>query len=428
MWSNKTGEKDYIKFPDGIDDEFIEAFARVQWSVLAPAFESPKSSSLRCNFYEFDDMIILPITNVSDNKHQGGFGLVEKVQLHEEHNGFKHSHFALKTIHSMMPFDLKDNFFRQELDAFQKAKPRSHLIEVCAAFKKGENYHFLFPWANGGTLIHLWNKRPQDIVTEKRVQWSEFSRWICEQCHGIFRDLLGIHEPQGQSQKDRTADKEDLYSIHSDIKPENILHFTEDGSPLGSLKVSDLGLMKFHRLISRTVQSKPMGAAYQTYRAPEHDMGMIRSRKIDIWAFGCLFAEFLTWAIAGQGGIEHFKTMRVDEDRHFPDKNKGEWFEDHFFTMRTGQPRRKQSVAKWFANLDEDLSKDTFFSQFFSFIQDSMLHPDRNARVEYKDVEKFLERCLENHADSSFWFLDGKLTEKYSYGQRTTGLSTWSQE
>lgn len=83
---------------------------------------------------------------------------------------------------------------------------------------------------------------------------------------------------------------------------------------------------------------------------------------------------------------------------------------------------------KWFANLDEDLSKDTFFSQFFSFIQDSMLHPDRNARVEYKDVEKFLERCLENHADSSFWFLDGKLTEKYSYGQRTTGLSTWSQE
>jgi serine/threonine protein kinase len=246
----------------------------------------------------------------------------------------------------MMPFDLKSTLFQQELKAFQQAKPGSHLIDVCVAFKKGENYHFLFPWADGGTLNYLWDKDPQVIVSEKKVKWQDFTQWVCKQCHGIIRDLRAIHEPHGASQTMDNADADELYGIHSDIKPDNILHFTDDGTRLGILKVSDLGLMKFHRLISRTVQSKSMGAAYQTYRAPEHDTGMVRSRKVDIWAFGCLFAEFLTWAIAGQGGIEHFKNLRVDEDKLHPDPNKGKWYEDHFFTMRTGQPKQKDSVAE----------------------------------------------------------------------------------
>jgi serine/threonine protein kinase len=278
----------------------------------------------------------------------------------------------------MMPFDLKSTLFKQELEAFQQAKPGSHLIDVCAAFKKGENYHFLFPWADGGTLNYLWDKDPQEIVSQKKVKWQDFTQWVCKQCHGIIRDLRAIHEPHGASQTMDNADADELYGIHSDIKPDNILyfqtmdnadadelygihsdikpdnilHFTDDGTPLGILKVSDLGLMKFHRLISRTVQSKSMGAAYQTYRAPEHDMNVMRSRQVDIWAFGCLFAEFLTWAIAGQGGIDHFKNIRVDEDRLFPDPKKGEWFEDHFFTMRTGEPEQKKSVAQVRANAD----------------------------------------------------------------------------
>lgn len=88
MWPNNKEEKDHVQFPDEVDDEFIEDFVRVQWQLLAPSFESPQSSSLRCNFYEFDDKTILPITNVSQNKHTGGFGVVERVQLHEEHHGF----------------------------------------------------------------------------------------------------------------------------------------------------------------------------------------------------------------------------------------------------------------------------------------------------------------------------------------------------
>ncbi|KAL7892659.1 hypothetical protein HDV64DRAFT_166552 [Trichoderma sp. TUCIM 5745] len=428
MWPNEKGEGDYLQFSDEVDDEFVENFVRVQWQLLAPSFERPKSSSLRCNFYEFDDKTILPITNVSQNKHTGGFGVVERVQLHEEHHEFEHSHFALKTFHSMMPFDLKSALFNQELKAFQQAKPGSHLIDVCAAFKKGENYHFLFPWADGGTINHLWTKDPQTIVSEKQVQWAELGQWACKQCHGIIRDLQAIHEPHDASQTGDDADDDDLYGIHSDIKPDNILHFTDDGTPLGILKVSDLGLMKFHRLISRTKHSQSMGAAYQTYRSPEHDTGMMRSRKVDIWAFGCLFAEFITWVIAGRGGIDHFRNMRVDEDKRFPDPKKGEWYEDHFFTMRNGEPEQKHSVAQWFAHLGEGLGKDTFFPQFLSFIQNSMLHPDRDARVDCKKVEQFLEKCLRNNPDSSYWLFDGRLMERYSRSRSSTNSSSWSRD
>ncbi|EHK45471.1 hypothetical protein TRIATDRAFT_318965 [Trichoderma atroviride IMI 206040] len=427
MWPKNKEEEDHIQFPEEVDDDFIEDFVRVQWQLLAPSFKSPKSSSSRCNFYEFDDKTILPITKISKNKHTGGFGVVERVQLHEEHHEFKHPHFALKTIHSMMRFDLKKALFEQELKAFQQAKPGSHLIDICAAFKKGENYSFLFPWADGGPLNHLWTKDPQTIVSKKQVQWPEFSQWICRQCHGIIRDLRAIHDPHDTSQTKDEADDDELYGIHSDIKPDNILHFTDDGTPLGILKVSDLGLMKFHRLVSRTVQSKSMGAAYQTYRSPEHDTGMMRSRKVDIWAFGCLFAEFITWAIAGQGGIDHFKNLRIEEDKRSPDPNKGEWSEDHFFTMRTGQPKQKDSVAEWFTDLTRGFGENTFFSQFLSFIQNSMLHPDRNTRVDAKEVEQFLERCLGNN-ENSYWLYDGKLTEKYSLSRSSTNSSSWSRD
>lgn len=250
-------------------------------------------------------------------------------------------------MHPMTP-DERDKFFQQELDAFQQARPGGHIIEICAAFKKGEKRGFLFPWADGGTLNHLWLRAPHEIVKSAGVKWADFSRWICLQCYGIIHDLFAIHEPFVMSAKN----DEDLYGIHGDIKPDNVLYFTKDGSPLGTLKVSDLGLMKFHRLISRTAHSKSMGFAYQTYRAPEHDLNKVRSRKIDIWAFGCLFAEFGTWALGGHNAIELFKTYRLDEDKGNIDESKGEWSEDNFFILKTTRFSQNK-VAKRKSSVDE---------------------------------------------------------------------------
>ncbi|KAH0499601.1 hypothetical protein TgHK011_006781 [Trichoderma gracile] len=358
LYSSRHQHAPYLSFPDEDDPyRIIKSFFHDQWSVLAPFFAPPTAGDTRCDVHDLHAHAILPIEEISKKQYPGGFGLVEKVKIHRDHNGFRHEYFALKTMHPMTP-DERDKFFQQELDAFQQARPGGHIIEICAAFRKGEKRGFLFPWADGGTLNHLWLRAPHEIVKSAGVKWTDFSRWICMQCYGIIHDLFAIHEPYVMSAKN----DEDLYGIHGDIKPDNVLYFTQDGSPLGTLKVSDLGLMKFHRLISRTAHSKSMGFAYQTYRAPEHDLNKVRSRKIDIWAFGCLFAEF----------------------------------EDNFFILKTNRfsqnkvAKRKSSVDEWFAVLIKDLGPDmanTFFPEFLRFIQNSMLDPDRKHRADCKTFD-----------------------------------------
>jgi hypothetical protein len=102
MWPKNKEEKDHLQFPEGVDDDFVEDFVRVQWQLLAPSFKSPESSSLRCNFYEFDDKTILPITKVSKNKHTGGFGVVERIQLHEEHHEFVSSTICFQSLATLI--------------------------------------------------------------------------------------------------------------------------------------------------------------------------------------------------------------------------------------------------------------------------------------------------------------------------------------
>ncbi|KAL7935691.1 kinase-like domain-containing protein [Trichoderma chlorosporum] len=434
--SDTEGLDPFSNLPDGYDSyEIFETFIDKQWHVLIPCFNAPTVANTPFNVYDLPENTILPIENTSIKQYPGGFGIVKKVKIHKEHNDFKNEYFALKILRLMTPEEI-DRFFEQELEAFRKIRSDGHIIEICAAFRKGESRGFLFPWAEGGTLNHLWAKPPGDIFTTTEVKWPQFCRWICVQCHGITRDLWAIHERYDIGDNGN----EDLYGIHSDIKPDNILHFskdaqdTQDGSRLGSLKVSDLGLMKFHRLFSRTMQSKSMGHAYQTYRAPEHDMSKVRSRKIDIWAFGCLFAEFLTWAIGGKNAIEAFKTERMEEDKRSSDESEGEWSEDNFFIIKTipithtKVPKRKTSVDEWFSVLIKKLGPDmanTFFPRFLGFIQNSMLDPDRKRRADCKQVVAFLEKLLEKPLDSPFWHFEGTVPHPGDHSRSTTGISTW---
>ncbi|QYT03052.1 Cyclin C-dependent kinase CDK8 [Trichoderma simmonsii] len=404
MWSSKRDHENYVKLPDDTDHyRVIKNFTDEQWSVLAPCFDTHTTENMRCRVYEFHENAILPIQEVSKKKYNGGFALVEKIKIHREHNGFDHEYFALKAMYPMAP-DERDQFFQQELNAFQMIKPGGHILEIRAAIKKGENRYFLFPWATGGNLNTLWAKSPSEVITSAEVQWSEFTRWICIQFHGIIKDLHTIHV--------RSDDANKLFGIHSDIKPDNILYFTQDGSQLGSLKIADLGLMKFHRQDSRTIKSASMGNAYQTYRSPEHDLGKIRSRKIDIWAFGCLFAEFLTWVIRGHDGVEAFKTRRMEDDKGVLNEDEGEWLEDNFFILKPypyyKKPKRKNSIRVWFTELIHELGPDmddTFFPEFLGYIQKNMLHPDRNRRADCEQVEAFLAKLKRKPIE--YWRFNG---------------------
>ncbi|KAF4337445.1 serine threonine kinase [Fusarium beomiforme] len=116
------------------------------------------------------------------------------------------------------------------------------------------------------------------------------------------------------SQDGRIPNKD--HGVHMDIKPSNILYFSQetDKSPFGTLKLADCGLMKFHSLASRTRKSLESSyAGSRTYRAPEYDIDHIISKKVDIWAIGCAFSEFLTWAILPCGSADEYRLTRTQE-------------------------------------------------------------------------------------------------------------------
>ncbi|KFH43979.1 Cyclin-dependent kinase-like protein [Hapsidospora chrysogenum ATCC 11550] len=125
------------------------------------------------------------------------------------------------------------------------------------------------------------------------------------------------------------------FGIHGDIKPGNILHFQQEnqGYYLGRLKVADLGLLQFHGKASRAKKSSQRpDFASQTYRSPKHDLSRIMSRKVDIWALGCVFSEHLTWAMRGPGAVEQYEERRLEECIFSRDtRGKGKWTDESFF-------------------------------------------------------------------------------------------------
>lgn len=244
-----------------------------------------------------------------------------------------------------------------------KMRPQKHLLELCATFKaenkksekkKSDKYSFLFPWADGGCLGELWTKQPINMVPDKPVTPRLFLYWIAEQCHGIATALHSMHDLRQEALKKANLDSnqqvdDEYYGIHGDIKPENILHFSqlENLTGLGILKIADFGLTEFHTLLSRTMAAQrnaPVPAP--TYRAPELVIpGEYFSRKADIWALGCVFSQFITWAVDGVEGVKEFDDFRKEE-RDSDEKGEHKFLLDTFFKAHYVSDGRVETSLK----------------------------------------------------------------------------------
>lgn len=169
-------------------------------------------------------------------------------------------------------------------------------------------------------------------------------QWVAEQCHGITEALNMIHHYQ-YSGKDGSlkAPDDKNYGRHGDIKPENILWFTQPSGP-PVLKISDFGLVRFHSRDSASRDHPHQTPVSYTYRAPEYDITNGRlSPAYDLWTLGCLFTEFATWLLLGFQAVNDLFT----EDRLKPSATRAtrsgtaistsshpeSWKEDTFFQI-----------------------------------------------------------------------------------------------
>ncbi|KAF5013623.1 hypothetical protein FDECE_384 [Fusarium decemcellulare] len=395
------------------EKNFMRVFYREQWQVLIPFISKTKSNQV--GEYELGGDTIMPWIFYEPVGNDSEFSQVFKIMIHPDHHTFDDNEFfALKVLKA----GTKQEDFEQELYALRKTPSGSHVIDLFATFKVGDELSFLFPWAKGGSLTDLMKQEPLELFAPMTGSSKTFIRWIAEQCIGLAKGLYDIHnaEPPLQDRGRFVANPKawkDDYGIHGDVKTDNILRFVKGGNPqeLGELKWSDFGLTKFHTKASRSMQPGN-GPLSPTYASPEHNFyshGV--SRRSDIWALGCVFTELLTWVIRGRACLEQYSQDRLNEQDL--GRRRGSWREDRFFGKEfalggtPGIPSRlfvKNSVLKCIEENKKAIAgagqAANCLTDFLDFIRDRMLVIEGNERAESSEVCSFLKKNLRSYNEN----------------------------
>ncbi|KAK1508843.1 protein kinase [Colletotrichum abscissum] len=225
---------------------------------------------------------------------------------------------------------------------------------------------------------------------------------MIDQCYFIADAVATVH---GYDSREGGYSSE--AQLHLDIKPENVVCFQQshDGKVSYDLKLTDFGLSK---PFNRNSPTRPtQKAETKTYRPPERDFERSRvDESFDIWCLGCLFLDFITWAMEGWAGVESFRENRlqetdeIDVDLEFPPV-----LEDTFFKKRVQRgtwwwPRRgprtivadlKPSVTSQFQRLRAHARCTEYLKRFLSLVQSRMLLIDGSTRAASNEVRDVLQ-------------------------------------
>ncbi|KAI1761143.1 kinase-like domain-containing protein [Hypoxylon sp. FL1150] len=370
---------------------FIELFYVYQKRLFIPFFDIQENQL--CS-YEFNADIILPWKHYT-RKTNGGNGLVHKVQIHPDHHNFKTPSdpkkplcFALKEISAV-----DRDTYRRELWALQKTTSQTqkekHLIKLLLTFEHGDKCYLLFEWANGN-LEEFWE--------QSDISPAPSDTWAVQQCLGISNAIKRIHglatwQVARRSYLGSESDDERGWGRHGDIKPNNILWFSEYGNDPQNilhhhLVVSDLGLTRYHSRATRSAVPWLHIEGYTwTYRPPEMDTEHLISQKYDIWSLGCVFLEFCVWYVNGGDAVEVFRAGRIDQDKSEIE----ELEEDKYFNITTDDQGGKRAslkpiIEEYISRLRIADKSTPFINKMLNLIQDGMLVVDSKERWKIDQV------------------------------------------
>ncbi|RKL32586.1 hypothetical protein BFJ72_g10529 [Fusarium proliferatum] len=344
-------------------------FYNDQWKFCAPML------NMECISQEFHPKHILPFIEKGTTQKDGHFSTVFEAVIHPSHQigrgsskpNIDQTRVALKELKNLSEpnYNVHVSWLNEANALFQIAELRhKHLISQATAFKQGERRFIVLEWANGGNLRDIWLKESHD---RSLLDGGKVMR-VLEELTGIASALSRLH---GTNTKTRTAKAmsadlrkknpvsrsktilsqghgdrltvpkirfegvssdddydssdygEEQHWRHGDLKPDNILHFTDEKTPwLGTLKIADLGLAKQHAFAT-TQRQDPTQQKYTTshYEAPEvittMNSRVPRSRRYDIWSMGCIIFEYTIWLLYGyEEGLRSFYDEGKDIDAY----------------------------------------------------------------------------------------------------------------
>jgi serine/threonine protein kinase len=135
-----------------------------------------------------------------------------------------------------------------------------------------------------------------------------------------------------------------LIGVHHDLKPQNIFVHA------GTFILADFGLSKFKQIDQSSKSLFEIGEGH--YLAPECEdyeddfKKHTISRPSDIWSFGCILAEMLTYMFRGVAGVAEFKRSREIKI--------GSW---KTYTFHAGRDKRNPGVIVWLKGLDSEITE-----------------------------------------------------------------------
>ncbi|KAK3304179.1 kinase-like domain-containing protein [Chaetomium strumarium] len=274
-------------------------FGEKQWSMLAPFLA--KGNRRRAWFYQLSERDILPWTSKEVSVREGGYGSISKVKIYSGHHNFDggNGFFAVKEFKPKATptsgTDLSESFEREiEILMRFSGDVHPHLISLQAAYRQGDTYCVILPWADCD-LKSLWKRSSLgDPLHKPNLVW------MLGQCVGIASGLNRIHrytstETATDEEADASPRNNKIYGRHGDIKPENILLFRD----------------------------------HQNSQDLECDMEKRTvSRSFDIWSLGCVLLEFVAWYLGGWDLVSEFVTCRKTTNPLYAG-----WLVDDFFEI-----------------------------------------------------------------------------------------------
>ncbi|KAJ4249057.1 hypothetical protein NW762_012389 [Fusarium torreyae] len=352
-----------------------ESFEDQQWRIHVPVFSTVRREILTPTHYILARKAVPPFISRKE-VGRGGFSAVDKVEIHPGHMDCSinpsHKEITKQFVAVKRPEAPSKSMFEKEVSNLSRFidKDHPHLIRLLWTFSLGSNYHLVFPCADGN-LMDLWKEHKTPLAQQHD---HSIATWFARQCLGIVEGLCMIHQDDSHHQLEGKR-----HGRHGDLKPENILWFKsfrsdEEGYSLGTLKISDFGLTRFHGTHSKSrIHAGEVGGS-PTYRAPEYDVYNQVSQSYDIWSLACVLLE-------------------KNEGRH------PEMAEDTFFNyMQKG--RKIHANAKESQSLYEDENGSDFTIDLVRFIETGLLRMRPELRKKCTDLHDifgtFFKDCRED--------------------------------
>ena len=168
-----------------------------------------------------------------------------------------------------------------------------NIVELLGVYTLNGMHNFLFPLASEGNLANLFQS--------ERSPHFQSSEDYFVALAGLGSAVCAMHDYSSESLR--------AIGCHHDLKPSNVLVDKSE------FILADFGLsrLKESPQTSATLSKDARG----DYLAPEcEDLEAdcekrIIHRSSDIWSFGCIIAELLTYMIQGPSGVKEFEEKRV---------------------------------------------------------------------------------------------------------------------